>query len=752
MTTTFRERARKSLTIVVTLLFVVAEFGFLHAVYSRGQGVRAQERVAGRLVAAVGEADGARTVTLVDGALPRLASAGVPSDQLAPLRDAVTSLRAAPTDAQRLTTTRAAAAALDGRLADWSRAIDVQADLIWVALLVVVSLGWMVWFRRLVGRHRALQRQITEQQAAAAGEQRLAALVHNTSDLVVVLRSDTTVTYATAPARSVLGVDAEHLTGERLLSLVAPEDAPLLARLLVTSAPDEDHPVRLRLRHADGRLLHVEGNLVNLLAHDAIEGFVLTLRDVTERVELEGRISYQALHDPLTGLSNRRLFHDRLTHSLQRRRASDDDVVVLLCDLDDFKNVNERSGHEVGDQVLVHVAERIRSVVRVGDTVARLGGDEFAVLMEGATPAEASDLAERLVAAVGAPTGLPDGEVVVRASVGLASTGGETAPSGGTAPRTEPGADAPAGLTAADLLRNADVAMYLAKERGKGCVALYEPALHEQAMQELQLRTDLEQALELDQLVLHFQPTIDLESGQIAGFEALVRWQHPTRGMVPPVHFIPTAERTGLIVPLGRWVLRAACQAAAGLQAATGRRFYISVNVAAAQLTSESFGDEVVQALRDSGLPADCLLLEITESMLLGDLDTIRTRLEVLRRLDVRIAIDDFGTGFSSLAYLRRLPVDVVKIDKSFVDHVTDDEHDASLTQSIVAMSQSLNLATIAEGVEAEDQSRWLRDASCGYGQGYLWSKPVPLDQARRLLAAPGPLGAPARDVAALGA
>ncbi len=728
------DRARGVLTVVVTVAIVAAEFMFLSSVYSRGAPVRAQHTLAVELASGLEEVGGSRASVLVDAAVPRLLGAGVPSGQLEGLREATRALSAAPADPRSLLAVRTTADAVRERLAGQAHTIDVQANLIYAALLVVVSLGWMVWFRRLVGRHRELQRQITEQQASSVSEQRLAALVHNASDLVAVLDASTTITYATSSALAVVGLSAEELTGRRLLSIVAPDDARLLAQHLVNSAPNDEHAVRLRINHADGRARQVEGSLVNLVANSAVRGFVLTVRDVTDRVALEDQLTHQALHDPLTGLANRRLFNDRLAHAIERQGATDAEIVVLFCDLDDFKNVNDRSGHDVGDQVLIHVAERVQASLRIGDTVARLGGDEFAILMEGASLAEGLDVAARVVASVSEPISLSGGEVVVGVSVGVAASGPDArgpdiaAPidDGTPSPRDQP-------LSSAEILRNADVAMYLAKDRGKAGVAVFESRLHEKAMQQLQLRVDLEQALCSDELVLHFQPTVDLTTGEIAGFEALVRWQHPTRGLLPPMSFIPTAERTGQIVPLGQWVLRTACIAAVGMQT-PGRRVTISVNVAAAQLASPTFCDEVKQVLHDTGLPPECLQLEIIESVLLGDLDTISARLEALRSLRVRIAIDDFGTGYSSLAYLRRLPVDVVKVDKSFVDNVTTDAHDAALTQAIIAMSQSLQLVTIAEGVEEAGQADWLTAADCRYGQGYLWSRPVPLDEARSLL------------------
>jgi diguanylate cyclase (GGDEF)-like protein/PAS domain S-box-containing protein len=711
---TGRRRARVPLTVLGTLLIVLGEFALLTAIYFRAEPVREQRLVMSTLSGALLEADGSQAVGLTKAALDDLSGHGVSSARLAPIRLANTALAADATDPTRLAALRTTTDHLKASLAARQRSLDNEAELIYVGLLVGVSLGWMLWFRKLVARHRSLQQVITEQQAGAVGERRLAALVRNAADAVAVIDVDSTITFATPSTDEVLGRPSGDVLGTRFLDLVHPDDVTLLVRMLSASQPGEDLTLRLRVEHADGRVLYVEGSLTNLVADPAVGGLVLTIRDVTDRVELEGQLTYQALHDPLTGLANRRLFGDRLSHSLERRPGPERPLVVLFCDLDDFKIINDSLGHGVGDQVLAEVAERARRLLRGGDTAARLGGDEFAILMEDTDIVTATRLAERLEAAISEPMSVEGQLITVHASIGLAAA-------------------LPGDIGGEEVLRNSDVAMYLAKDRGKAGVAVYESSLHELALEKLQLRADLQRALREDELVLHYQPTVDLQTGQVAGFEALVRWQHPTRGMLPPAVFIPIAEESGLIVALGSWVLREACKAGAGMQSAT-RRATMSVNVAAAQLALPDFGTEVVAALAASGLPAPCLMLEITEGVVLQDLDAIIPRLAGLRELGVRVAIDDFGTGYSSLAYLKHLPIDVLKVDKSFVDQVTLDVQDASLTHAIIDLSRSMNLSTIAEGVEERDQADWLTEANCGYGQGYLWSKPVPLEQARRLL------------------
>jgi diguanylate cyclase (GGDEF)-like protein len=389
--------------------------------------------------------------------------------------------------------------------------------------------------------------------------------------------------------------------------------------------------------------------------------------------------------------------------------------VVLFCDLDDFKNVNDSLGHGSGDEVLQTIGQRIRGVIRAGDTAARLGGDEFAVLMEDIDLPEARDIAERVQAAITEPIPLAEHVLSIQSSIGLALA-------------------VPGEIEGEEALRNADVAMYLAKDSGKSAIAVYEPHLHTEVLERLQLRADLQKAIRSNELLLHYQPTIDLTDGAIVGFEALVRWQHPERGMMPPGLFIPMAEQSGLIVPLGSWVLREACFAAASLTA-DGAPLRMSVNVAAQQLVQPGFVDEVRRVLADSGLAPDRLVLEITESVVLQGMDQVVPRLTALRELGIRIAIDDFGTGYSSLSYLRNLPVDVLKVDKAFIDRVTLDSQDAALTEAIIAMSSRMNLTTVAEGVEDSGQAAWLSGVHCDYGQGFLWSKPVALDQARLLLA-----------------
>jgi diguanylate cyclase (GGDEF)-like protein/PAS domain S-box-containing protein len=695
-----RERARAVATVLVTLFVVGLEFVLLTSVYHSDDRVdrqhEAQVRVAAVLDANRPDAGELRSATRE---LVR-----TDPDSVGRLVSGVRAWIADP-EPSRLGVARGASDALGDRLDSAQRWADIRAALVHAASLVLVSVGWFLWFRRLVRRHRELERAVTESQLEVDGERRLLALVQNSADMVAVLEPDSTMTFVSPASVAVLGRTPESLTGHKLAHQLNMADMPVFIGQLAASR-EGDQGVMLRVAHADGRELVLEGTLTNLMSEPAVNGWVLTLRDVTDRLSLQEELSHQAFHDALTGLANRRLFGDRLAHALRPRGRDGEPLAVLFLDLDDFKNVNDSVGHGTGDELLVTVAQRISSCIRQGDTAARLGGDEFAILMEDADLATAREVAARH-----APVEVGGGRHSVRASIGIAEA-------------------VPGETSGEDALRNADVAMYWAKDRGKGTIAVYESDLHEQALDQLALRSELQVAIRSDQLRLHFQPTVDLKSGEIAGFEALVRWQHPTRGLVPPGDFIPAAEQSGLVVPLGSWVLREACLA--GLTLRNGVHApSIAVNVAGAQLTKPGFVDEVLEVLRETELPADRLVLEITEGTLLDDKPTIVDVLALLRERGVRVAIDDFGTGYSSLAYLADLPVDVLKIDKAFVDQVTGGE---SLVPAILAMADKLKLSTVAEGVENVAQAEWLGAANCTLGQGYLWSRPVPLDEARALL------------------
>ncbi len=703
-------------TVALVVAVVFAEFMLLSFVYHRGDDVRSQRLVATHLTGALqAPTDTAATVAVVRADVQRLAAAGVSGSDLAPLR---TALGARPSVANL----RADAAKLSTALGDRSDQIDEQADLIYLGLLIVASLGWMVWFRRLVARHKELQRRITEHEARAAGERRLAALVHGSTDVIAVLDADSRVTFVTPSAHSVLGWSPDELVGRRWIDeVMRADDVATFVHAL--AGQRSDTAVEMHARHRNGDSLYLEGTLTNLLGDDAVDGLVLTVRDITARREMERQLTHHAFHDELTGLANRRLFADRLEHAMQRKGSG---VVVVFFDLDDFKQINDSVGHGVGDAVLVEVGARLTRILRPEDTAARLGGDEFAVLMEDGDLARARLVAERLQAALAEPVLIDATSHRITASIGLALADVDD-------------------ITWEEVLRNADVAMYLAKDRGKAGIAVYEPALHEESLQRVQLQADLQRALRGDELVLHFQPAVELQTGRIVGFEALVRWQRPGHGLVGPLEFIPEAERCGLIVPLGAWVLRTACQAAASLQDEHNRPT-MSVNVAVEQLSRDDFVDTVFEALDSSGLAPDRLCLEITESTLMRDLPRIVPRLAVLREHGVRVAVDDFGTGYSSLSYLSKLPVDVLKVDKSFVDRVTLDEQDASVTHAILAMSSAMHLTTVAEGIEQSDQAVWLASANCTIGQGFLWSKAVPIGDAVSLLRDshwPGTVAAP---------
>jgi diguanylate cyclase (GGDEF)-like protein len=434
------------------------------------------------------------------------------------------------------------------------------------------------------------------------------------------------------------------------------------------------------------------------------------------RVRLAGEMAHVAWHDPLTGLPNRALFGDRVTHAIAARRREQRPLAVLFCDLDGFKAVNDQHGHDAGDAMLCVVAERLRSCIRPGDTVARLGGDEFAVLLESLTGAAgAREVSDRIIAAVRAPATLSGRAVTIGVSIGIATfTGVEDAE---------------------QLLRNADLAMYRAKSLGKSRAVAFEPSMHAQVVERLELHTELRKAMALDQLHLLYQPVVDLRTGVVTGFEALIRWHHPVHGLVDPTTFIGIAEENGLIGPIGAWVLDKAFADAQEWTRSADRPLTVGVNVSGRQLTDGALLDQVCRLRTDRASDVQ-LVLEITESVLVGDDEQSVSVLRALRELGVRLAIDDFGTGYSSIGYLHHLPVDILKIDRSFVGGIALGGRVAALVEAILAMGRSLDLRMVAEGIEDIRQVAALRGIGCELGQGFLFARPMPADQVNAFLAA----------------
>jgi diguanylate cyclase (GGDEF)-like protein/PAS domain S-box-containing protein len=567
---------------------------------------------------------------------------------------------------------------------------------------------------------------LTEDLLIKQSEARFASLVKNSSDVVTVIEPDTTVRYASPSAHRVLGYSPEDLEGTRIADLLHPDDRTRVLAFLSSTADVEGHPglLEFRMRHADGTFLHTETLRTALLHDPNVHGIVLNTRDISERKAFEEQLSHQAFHDSITGLANRALFRDRVVHALERQQRDEKPVAVLFMDLDDFKTVNDSMGHAAGDQLLHEVGERIRGELRAADTAARLGGDEFAILIEdGGEGIEAVEVADRLMQALEAPFVIDDKEFYVRASLGIAVADGEADHT-----RGEDGAE--------ELLRNADVAMYMAKENGKGRYQVFEPAMHETALKRLELKADLQRALDHDEFVLHFQPVMELETGRVSGVEALIRWIHPVRGLVPPLDFIPLAEETGLIVSIGKWVLQEACTRAVELQDEfPGMRLHMAVNLSARQVQRPEIVDDVREILVATGLEAGLLTLEITESVMMQDMELSIARLTQLKELGVQLAIDDFGTGYSSLNYVRRFPVDILKVDKSFIDEVNEGGESSALTAAVIELAGILNLKPVAEGIERADQLQRLLEMHCDLGQGYFFAKPLEGDDLRALLA-----------------
>ena len=437
-------------------------------------------------------------------------------------------------------------------------------------------------------------------------------------------------------------------------------------------------------------------------------GRVWSFRDVTQRNRLENELAHQAFHDPLTDLANQALFRDRVGHALAQGARRQGRLGVLFLDLDNFKTVNDSLGHTVGDELLVAVAQRLKDCLRAEDTAARLGGDEFAVLLEHlATPREASKVADRVIAALSQPFRAAEREVFVGVSIGIAFDD--------------------VGITVDQLLRNADLAMYQAKARGKGRAECFEAGMHTAAVDRLEMEADLRRALDREEFTLQYQPIVAVGSGAVSGVEALVRWRHAERGVLAPASFIELAEETGLIVELGQHVLVTACAQTRHWQLEHPRdpALSVSVNLSPRQLGHDRLVDDVTDALRRSGLPASSLVLEITEGAMMRDTDAAITKLRALKALGVRLAVDDFGTGYSSLSYLQRFPIDILKIDRSFVSAMGSGQDKASLAGVIVSLAQTLQLQAVAEGVETGGQLELLDRIGCDFAQGYYLSGPM---------------------------
>ncbi len=450
--------------------------------------------------------------------------------------------------------------------------------------------------------------------------------------------------------------------------------------------------------------------------------FIAQAQDITARKNVESQLRHQATHDPLTDLPNRTLFLERLRRALTPPNRREGAVAVLFLDLDRFKVVNDSLGHEVGDQFLVQVGARLRRCLRARDVLARFGGDEFTILLRHVQDAgEVTAVAERLGAALQAPIVVDGRELTTTASIGIVL-------------------HAPDGASAETILRDADIAMYIAKARGPGRYAVFDPGMSTAAVVRLELEQDLRRALERGELRLRYQPKVELKTGRVAGFEALVRWEHPERGLVPAAEFIPLAEETGLIMPLGRWVLEEACEQARAWREGAGVQPVplMCVNLSAAEFGHPTLTEDVAAILDRHALPPGSLELEITESVVMADAAAATTTLQRLKNLGVGLAIDDFGTGYSSLAYLKRFPVDILKIDRAFVVGLGRDPRDTALVGAMVTLARALGLGVVAEGVETADQAARLRDLGCDLGQGYHFARPLPPDEAWALLGAGG--------------
>jgi diguanylate cyclase (GGDEF)-like protein/PAS domain S-box-containing protein len=570
---------------------------------------------------------------------------------------------------------------------------------------------------KIVGRVWTF-RDVTErkrmQDALLASEARFRGVFDHSAVGIVLIENDGRIGATNRALQQFLGYTAEELLNRRLYHLVPEDDADGLAAALsaIAAGAIPDLTVEQRYTRRDGEI--VWAALTMSRAQDRLNGdslgIIAMIQDIGTRKSLEARLTHQASHDPLTNLANRTLFRQRVELALQRAPHRDR-VVVMFLDVDNFKAVNDSVGHGAGDQLLVVAAARLLNATRGSDTVARFGGDEFAILLENVRDdAETRIVAERITRAMRQPIQVGTETVIVGVSIGIARAHSDSE-----------GAD--------EVLRNADVAMYTAKGSGKGRYQFFEPSMHTAVVDRVELEADLRRAVAAPatDFVLHYQSLVQLDTEAVVGVEALVRWNHHRRGELQPADFIPVAEETGLIVPLGRWVLREACAQAAvwWRDLPDDKRMSMAVNVSGKQLQDPSFVSDVAEALADSGLAPSRLVLEITETVIMRRTEVMMQRLTELKEIGVHLAIDDFGTGYSSLSYLQQFPIDIIKIDKGFIDSMEKDPAGAALTRTIIGLGWTLGLSTIAEGVEHASQRATLTELGCTVAQGFLFARPV---------------------------
>ncbi len=599
--------------------------------------------------------------------------------------------------------------------------LDLAGKTVWFAGTVTpLSDDRVLWVVRDVSEARMAAEALKDSEA------RFRNLVEH-SPQAVALHSEGLLLYANPACATLLGfTDPEKLLGVPLMRFITRETAQGLRDSLASlgRAPTRALTAECQFhRIGEARMLAVEVTSVPV-SYNGRAGVLSILHDVTERKQLEEQLAHQAFHDPLTNLANRVLFKDRVEHALQRAAGGTASPAVLFIDLDNFKAVNDSLGHSAGDWLLIEVAARLTGCLRPADTVARLGGDEFAVLLDDEV-ARPMTVADTILSAFTQPFSVQGTDILVTMSIGIATM------------LPHQGAD--------DVLRNADLALYRAKGEGKACAASFEPAMHVAARRRLEMEAELRRAIngegETGNLVLFYQPIARMSTGRMFGFEALVRWQHPERGMLEPLDFISLAEETGLIVPLGRWVLREACRQTREWQTkyqstlrGTGMSLMVGVNLSGRHLSQPGVVQDVASSLDHSGLAPSHLVLEMTESMLVHDNRATLERLHALKSLGVRLSIDDFGTGYSSLAYLERFPVDSLKMDRSFIAGLGRENTKSPLAEAVIGLGRILGLRVVAEGIETREQWDRLRMLGCGLGQGYHISYPLPAFEFERLI------------------